>query len=35
VTDVRTSEVALLVGEREVVVHDKDLVARLNHAAKG
>jgi hypothetical protein len=25
----------LLVGEREVVVHDKDLVARLNHAAKG
>ena len=31
----RTSEVALLVGEREVVVHDKDLVARLNHAAKG
>jgi hypothetical protein len=35
VTDVRTSEVALLVGEREVVVHDKDLVAPLTHAAKG
>jgi hypothetical protein len=35
VKDVRTGELALLVGDREVVVHDKDLVARLTHAAKG
>jgi nitrous oxide reductase len=35
VEDHHGSTVTLLVGEREVVVHDKDLVARLNHAAKG
>jgi hypothetical protein len=35
ITDVQAGELALLVGEREVVVHDPDLVARLAHAAKG
>jgi DMSO/TMAO reductase YedYZ molybdopterin-dependent catalytic subunit len=30
-----TGEVSLLVGEREVVVHDRDLVGRLTRAAKG
>ncbi len=29
VRDVRSSELTLLVGEREVVVHDRDLVHRL------
>jgi hypothetical protein len=35
VPDHRTSEVRLLVGEREVVVHDRDLVNRLLNAAGG
>jgi hypothetical protein len=33
VTDPRQGDVALMVGEREVVVHDRDLVARLVDAA--
>jgi hypothetical protein len=35
VTDHRGSEVTLLVGEREVVVHDRDLVTRILNAAGG
>lgn len=30
VADASSGEVALMVGEREVVVHDRELVARLN-----
>ncbi len=33
VTDPHSDEVTLLVGEREVVVHDRDLVHRLLNAA--
>jgi hypothetical protein len=33
VKDTRTGEIAVLVGEREVVVHDKDLAHRLAHIA--
>jgi hypothetical protein len=33
VSDVTTSQVHLLVGEHEVVVHDSELVARLARAA--
>jgi hypothetical protein len=33
VTDMQGGEVTLMVGEREVVVHDRDLTARLAHAA--
>jgi hypothetical protein len=33
VSDPSTGEVSLLVGEREVKIHDHDLVARLSHAA--
>ena len=35
VTDHQSSELRLLVGEREVVVHDRDLVARILNAAGG
>jgi hypothetical protein len=35
VRDHRSSEVRLLVGEREVVVHDRDLVTRILNAAGG
>jgi hypothetical protein len=35
VTDHTTSELRLLVGEREVVVHDRDLVTRILNAAGG
>lgn len=35
VPDHRLAEVRLLVGEREVVVHDRDLVVRLLNAAGG
>ena len=31
----RTGELRLMVGEREVVVHDKDLVTRILNAAGG
>ena len=34
VSDVRGDTVSLMVGEREVVVRDSDLVARLAQAAK-
>ncbi|MEP6666909.1 MAG: twin-arginine translocation signal domain-containing protein [Nocardioidaceae bacterium] len=34
VPDPRLGNVSLMVGEREVVVHDRDLVARLVEAAK-
>jgi hypothetical protein len=33
VTDVLRGELTLMVGEREVVVHDRDLAARLARAA--
>ena len=35
VADHESSEVSLLVGDREVVVHDRDLVARILNAAGG
>lgn len=35
VSDHRSSELRLLVGEREVVVHDRDLVTRILNAAGG
>jgi hypothetical protein len=35
VPDHRSSEVRLLVGEREVVVHDRDLATRILNAAGG
>ena len=35
VHDHRSSELTLLVGEREVVVHDRDLVVRILNAAGG
>jgi hypothetical protein len=35
VADHRTSEVLLMVGEREVVVHDRDLATRILNAAGG
>ncbi len=35
VPDHQTSELRLLVGEREVVVHDRDLVTRILNAAGG
>ena len=35
IEDHRGSEVTLLVGEREVVVHDRDLVTRILNAAGG
>jgi hypothetical protein len=35
VSDVASDEVTLLVDEREVVVHDRDLVTRLLNAARG
>ena len=35
VPDHRSGEVRLLVGEREVVVHDRDLAARILNAAGG
>ena len=35
VPDHRSGEIRLLVGEREVVVHDRDLVARILNAAGG
>jgi hypothetical protein len=34
VSDVRSDEVVLFVGEQEVIVHDADLVARLARAAR-
>ena len=34
VTDMRHGKVTLLVGEREVVVHDPDLAGRLARAAR-
>jgi hypothetical protein len=33
IADVRGDTLTLMVGEREVVVHDRDLVARLTRAA--
>ncbi|MDT4949595.1 MAG: hypothetical protein QOJ37_2190 [Pseudonocardiales bacterium] len=33
VTDMQGGELTLMVGEREVVVHDRDLAARLARAA--
>jgi len=33
IADVRGDTLTLMVGEREVVVHDRDLVARLSRAA--
>ncbi|HET7474731.1 MAG TPA: hypothetical protein VFJ97_01755 [Dermatophilaceae bacterium] len=33
VADARSGKVSLLIGEHEVVVHDRDLVARLTRAA--
>ena len=35
VEDHRSSTLRLLVGEREVVVHDRDLVTRILNAAGG
>ena len=35
VQDHRSSEVRLMVGEREIVVHDRDLVTRILNAAGG
>lgn len=35
IEDHRSSTVRLLVGEREVVVHDRDLVTRILNAAGG
>jgi hypothetical protein len=35
VPDHRAGEVRLMVGEREVVVHDRDLVTRILNAAGG
>ena len=35
VADHRSSEVTLMVGEREVVVHDRDLATRILNAAGG
>jgi hypothetical protein len=35
VRDHRSGELRLMVGEREVVVHDKDLVTRILNAAGG
>ena len=35
VRDARTGEIAVLLGDREVVVHDKDLAARIARAAHG
>ncbi len=35
IEDHHGSEVRLLVGEREVVVHDRDLVTRILNAAGG
>lgn len=35
VEDHRSSKLTLLVGEREVVVHDRDLVVRILNAAGG
>ena len=35
VRDHRSTEVRLMVGEREVVVHDRDLVTRILNAAGG
>jgi hypothetical protein len=35
VKDHRSGEVRLMVGEREVVVHDRDLVVRILNAAGG
>ena len=35
VKDHQSSELRLLVGEREVVVHDRDLVTRILNAAGG
>ena len=34
VKDVRDGQISLMVGERAVVIRDKDLVARLSNAAK-
>ena len=34
VRDARKGEVSVMVGEREVVVHDPELVARLTHASR-
>lgn len=33
VPDVRKGEVRVLIGEREIVIHDRDLVSRLARAA--
>jgi hypothetical protein len=33
VTDMQRGELTLMVGEREVVIHDRDLTARLARAA--
>ena len=34
VTDMQHGELTLMHGEREVVIHDRDLAARLAHAAQ-
>jgi Ubiquitinol-cytochrome C reductase Fe-S subunit TAT signal len=33
VSDVHKGEISVLVGEREVIIHDRALVAKLAHAA--
>jgi hypothetical protein len=35
IPDPTSGMLSLLVGEREIVVHDRDLVARIAHAAGG
>jgi hypothetical protein len=35
ISDPASGMLSLLVGEREVLVHDRDLVARIAHAAGG
>lgn len=35
VQDAQSGAVALMVGEREVIVHDRELVGRLTRAAEG
>lgn len=35
IDDHRSSEIRLLIGDREVVVHDRDLVTRILNAAGG
>ncbi|SDJ06391.1 Tat (twin-arginine translocation) pathway signal sequence [Frankineae bacterium MT45] len=34
IKDVTSSAISLMVGDREIVVHDKEIVARLVHATR-